>query len=93
MAQHKQKVPKQVREYWTFRDELVVIDGLILKGETIIVPQALRKDIPAQIHEGHLGIKRSKLTNKQVSIVGTILVPMAMHHLFVGNAHHQRKNC
>ena len=58
---HKQKVPKQVREYWTFRDELVVIDGLILKGETIIVPQALRKDVLAQIHEGHLGIERSKL--------------------------------
>ena len=58
---YKQKVPKQVREYWTFRDELVVIDGLILKGETIIVPQALRKDVLAQIHEGHLGIERSKL--------------------------------
>ena len=58
---HKQKVPKQIREYWAFKDELVVIDGLILKGETIIVPQALRKDILAQIHEGHLGIEKSKL--------------------------------
>ena len=36
-----------------------MIDGLILKGETIIVPQALRKDILAQIpHEGYLGIER-----------------------------------
>ena len=60
-SNHKQKVPKQVREYWTFRDEQIVINGLILKGETIIVPQALlRKDILAQIHEGHLGIERSK---------------------------------
>ena len=58
---HKQKVPKQIREYRAFRDELVVIDGLILKGETIIVPQALPKDILAQIHEGHLGIDRNKL--------------------------------
>ena len=58
---HKQKVLKQICECWTFRDELVVTDGLILKGETIVVPQALRKDILAQIHEGHLGIKRSKL--------------------------------
>ena len=38
-----------------------MIDGLILKGKTIIVPQALRKDNLAQIHEGHLGIERSKL--------------------------------
>ena len=38
-----------------------MIDGLILKGETIIVPQALRKDILAQIYEGQLGIERSKL--------------------------------
>ena len=58
---HKQKLPKQVREYWTFRDELIAIDILILKGETIIVSQALRKDILAQIHQGHLGIERSKL--------------------------------
>ena len=36
-------------------------DGLILKGQAILVPQALRKDILAQIHEGHLGIERSKL--------------------------------
>ena len=38
-----------------------MIGGLILKGETIIVSQALRKDIRAQIHEGYLGIERSKL--------------------------------
>jgi len=36
-------------------------DGLILKGQAITVPQALRKNILAQIHEGHLGIERSKL--------------------------------
>ncbi|KAK3727484.1 hypothetical protein QZH41_006425 [Actinostola sp. cb2023] len=29
-------------------------------GESIVVPQALRKDVLAQIHEGHLGIERSK---------------------------------
>ena len=33
---HKQKVPKQVCECWTFRDELIMIDGLTLKGETIL---------------------------------------------------------
>ena len=58
---HKQSVPKQVSEYWAFRDELVVTDGLIFKDETIVVPQASRKDILSQIHEGHLGIERSKL--------------------------------
>ena len=64
---HKQSVPKQVSEYWAFRDELVATDGLIFKGETIVIPQASRKDILLQIHEGHLGIERSKLSmTKQI---------------------------
>ena len=58
---HKQSVSKQISEFWAFRDEQVVIDGLIFKGVAIVVPQASWKDILSQIHEGHLGIKRSKL--------------------------------
>ena len=58
---YKQKVPKQITEYWTFRGELVMSDGLISKGQAILVPQALRKDILALIHERHLGTERSKL--------------------------------
>ncbi|KAK3728945.1 hypothetical protein QZH41_016810 [Actinostola sp. cb2023] len=57
---HRQNTSKQVREYWPIKDELHVSDGLIFKGESIVVPQALRKDVLAQIHEGHLGIERSK---------------------------------
>ena len=51
---YKHKVPKCIGEYWSFRVELVVCDGLILKGQAITVPQALPKNILAQIHEGHL---------------------------------------
>ena len=39
-------------------------DGLIFKGETIVIPQASWKDILSQIHEGHHGIERSKLRTR-----------------------------
>jgi hypothetical protein len=42
---NKNKVSKQVSEYWAYRDELVEFDGLIFKGDVIVVPQTLRKDI------------------------------------------------
>lgn len=63
---NKHSVPKQVREYWPFKDELVAADGLIFKGQTIVIPQALRKDVLLQIHEGHLGIERSKLRAREL---------------------------
>lgn len=40
-----------LRPYWTFRDELSVMDGLLNKSSKLIVPRALQK-----IHDSHLGI-------------------------------------
>ncbi|CAC5372727.1 unnamed protein product [Mytilus coruscus] len=34
----KNEVPKEVFEYWNFRDELSNVNGIILKGEKIIIP-------------------------------------------------------
>ena len=38
-----------------------VLDGLILKGSCIVVPESCRDEILAQLHEGHFGIDRTKL--------------------------------
>jgi hypothetical protein len=51
---------------WAYRDELIAVDGLIFKGESIVVPRTLRKSILAQIHEGHLGMERSKLRAREL---------------------------
>jgi len=38
------------------RDELSVQDGIIFRGERLVVPQALRSDMKRRLHSSHLGI-------------------------------------
>ena len=63
---HKNGVSKDVSEFWAYRDELIAVDGLIFKGESIVVPRTLRESILAQIHEGHLGMEKSKLRAREL---------------------------
>ena len=45
--------------FWNFRDELSVIDNIILKGNKIFIPTTLRPKMLTKIHEGHWGIEKS----------------------------------
>ena len=40
--------------------ELAVIDGVILKGERIVVPSNLREEIKQLLRSGHLGMVKTK---------------------------------
>ena len=50
-----------IRPYWPYRDELMVIDGVILKGKHIVIPHSLRQQVLAQLHTNHMGIEKTKL--------------------------------
>lgn len=41
----KEDVPKPIHLYYTFREELTFQDGIIFKGERIVVPQSVRNDM------------------------------------------------
>ena len=56
--------PQEVREYWQHRDTLTVEDGLIYKGERLVVPRTMRNLIKTKIHEGHLGITKCTIRAK-----------------------------
>ena len=47
--------------YWTFREELTIEDGLILKGTRIVVLSKQWETILNQIHDSHLGLQKCKL--------------------------------
>ena len=46
--------------YYNNRRELTIQDGLILKGDRIIVPSTMRKEILSSIHHGHQVIETIK---------------------------------
>ena len=54
------EVPIEAKKYWTFPEELMIEDGLILKGTRIIIPDKKREEILNLIYEGHLGLNKCK---------------------------------
>ena len=47
---YRKQCPQELWDYWTFRCDLVIEDGLILKKDRIIIPEPLRG-----LHTGHQG--------------------------------------
>ena len=58
------QVPPELQPYWTFREELTIEDGLILKGTRIVIPNKQWQAILKQLHEGHLGLNKCKLKSQ-----------------------------
>ena len=59
------QVPPVLQPYWTFREELTVDDGLILKVTRIVIPNEKHEAILKLIHKGHLGLNKCKLHAKE----------------------------
>ena len=58
------KCPPHLLKYWTYRDELGIEDGIIMKSAKIMIPPSLRPAIREQIHYGHQGIEKCHLRAK-----------------------------
>ena len=55
----QQDVIQQLQSYHTFKEEMSVIDGLVFKGERIIIPTALQDKALQAIHRSHMGIQKT----------------------------------
>ena len=60
-----QELPKELQAYWTFREEMIVEDGPILKATRIVIPPSMRESTLHQLHEGHLGFSKCYNRAKQ----------------------------
>ena len=43
----------EIQEFFNFREQLIVHDDVVYKGEKIVVPTSLRPEYLKQIHQGH----------------------------------------
>ena len=59
--QKREKCPLLLHDYWNFRAELTVENGVLLKGDRILMPPTLRPEVLDIIHQGHLGQKKCLL--------------------------------
>ena len=55
------KIPDSIKAYFSFRDELSVCNGIILKGhKRIVVPESLRPQVINILHnKAHLGLNKA----------------------------------
>ena len=57
----KDELQTDIRPYWPYRDELAVIDCVLLKGRFIVIPDSLKQQVLIQLHINHMGIEKRKL--------------------------------
>ena len=57
----KDELHIDIRPYWSYRDDLAVLDGVVMKGRCIIVQAELKQQVLDQLHLNHMGIKKTKL--------------------------------
>lgn len=53
----KEEISENVRDYFSFREELSIQNGLVFKGERLVIPESMRDDMLAKIHASHIGIQ------------------------------------
>ena len=56
------ELPKKLHPYWTLRDYIGVEDGILTKGQQVIVPESLHSDLLHQLHDHcHQGVEKTQL--------------------------------
>jgi transposase InsO family protein len=56
--------PTHLQDYWNYRDELYVDNGLILKGTNVLIPKSMQPRVLSLIHYGHQGVEKSRFRAK-----------------------------
>ena len=53
----KRSLPTEVLPFWSIKDQLSFHDGIIYKGDRIVVPATLRKSLTEKLHQAHMGVE------------------------------------
>lgn len=49
-SERREQVPVQVRDYWNYRDEISLHNGLLFKSQRVIIPIALRSGMLSKVN-------------------------------------------
>ena len=57
---------QSLKPYYHFRAEIAEVDGVLMKGNKIIVPDLLKEEMLSKIHEGHMAIVKCQERARRV---------------------------
>ena len=52
---YRKQCPQELWDFWNFRCDLTLEDGLVLKGSRVVIPKSMRGQVLHAIHLGHQG--------------------------------------
>ena len=58
--------PPVLRQCWTFSEKLLIEDGIILKGECIIISTSMRPDMLNHLHSSQQGLEKYTLHARNI---------------------------
>ena len=53
----RDQIPEDVKSYSSYKKVLSMINGILLKGERLMIPASIRQKVLKQLHQAHMGIK------------------------------------
>ncbi|XP_029701916.1 uncharacterized protein K02A2.6-like [Takifugu rubripes] len=48
----------ELQLYWQYRQDLLLADGLLMKGDRLVIPVSMQVEMLNKVHEGHQGITK-----------------------------------
>ena len=60
------QIPDDLRPNWDFKEQISICDNILSKGEKNIVPQSLKPEMLAAIHQSHLGAEACKKWAREI---------------------------
>ena len=51
-----QNLPQHLHPFWCFRDELTILDDLVMKGNRVVIPRSMRAGTLNRLHDAHQGL-------------------------------------
>lgn len=58
--EHKWQLESDLKPFHCCKEEIAVVGGIVFKGDRVVIPDSMRKDMLDIIHDSHLGIVKCK---------------------------------
>ena len=55
----------ELQLYWQYRQDLLLVDGLLMKGDRLVIPGSMQVEMLNKVHEGHQGITKCIARSQQ----------------------------